>query len=350
MAPDWSRKDEKEFETEPRRRVGEDRSGSGSQHERRAGRASSSDVGVPGTGGRRDFEAGRWESRPRKTGAAHRRETTDDFAPRAAWSEGLGAKRDRVKEWERDTKASGGRSWDSRKRKAEGAAFDDERTMAAARAEPVGSAPPSFPNSVGGKNMRWKCDRFDRGQARLETMSRVGNDDLLWKRDMFDDDAAKPESEGIAGAKPESEGLPASKLFRGVYGWGDGPRPSCRYFERGFCHHGDNCLFEHVTVGGDGRSRAVADRWNDCGRGQAAVRAAEPARLSKKNVTSLLGERRAPRDGDLVSEASYFADRWLPKDLLQGDDIHARRRPPRAADTVSEASHFTERWLPKDLI
>ena len=45
MAPAW--KDEKEFETEPRRRVGEDRSGSGSQHERRAGGASSSDAGVP---------------------------------------------------------------------------------------------------------------------------------------------------------------------------------------------------------------------------------------------------------------------------------------------------------------
>ena len=56
----------------------------------------------------------------------------------------LDAKRERVKEWERDTKEaapSGGRSWDSRKRKAEGAAFDDARTTAARRAEPVGSAP-----------------------------------------------------------------------------------------------------------------------------------------------------------------------------------------------------------------
>ena len=117
--------------------------------------------------------------------------------------------------------------------------------------------------------MRWKSDRFDREQARLEEKpwSRVGNDNLLWKRDMFDDDAAKPESEGIGRAKPESEAchseptegeLPVSKFFGRAYGWGDGLRPSCRFFERGFCTHGDKCLFEHVAVFRDGRRRAAS--------------------------------------------------------------------------------------------
>ena len=247
----------------------------------------------------------------------------------------------------------------SRKRQAEDAPFDDERK--AARGAPQASfAPPPFAGRAEGDDMRRKrgsdaeylprrIDRSDPGEVRAWNARAnwtgqergVGYDSQPWIRDRFDERRHE-----------EAKGF----------------RPPCRY--------GDKCAFEHTVVGGDGRRgwdamggdraqrqgmppppppyrRGSTERDTDRGRGHAAARAANPARLSEKNLASLRGEPRAPRDGDLASEASHFTARWLPKDLLGGNDIHTSfhaPRRPRDADTVSEASHFTERWLPRDLI